>query len=208
MPEISYTHGVSETPLIGDTIGENLRKTVDLVPENEALVAIHQNFRATYREFWDLTTKIAKGLLVFGIEKGDRVGIWSPNRYEWVVIQYATARIGAIMVNINPAYRTSELEFALNQSAVNLLLSSRSFRKTDYLAMLDKVMPLCPELRQVIIIDTEWDQLIAAGENIGDSTLATIEKSLQFDDAINIQYTSGTTGFPKGATLSHHNLPG
>jgi fatty-acyl-CoA synthase len=206
MTNLSYVHGVSAIPLLGETIGENLRKIVEKYPDSEALVVNYQNYRATYGEFWEQVEQIAKGLLAYGIEKGDRVGIWSANRYEWVIIQYATARIGAILVNINPAYRTSELEFALNQSQVDLLLASKGFRKTDYLGMLDVVRPLCPTLREVLIIDFDWQKLIDAGHVISDEMLKAVEGKLQFDDPINIQYTSGTTGFPKGATLSHHNI--
>ena len=166
MTKISYIHGISDKPLLGETIGENLRKTVQKFGDKEALVVPYQNYRATYQEFWDQAEAVAKSLLAFGIEKGERVGIWSANRYEWVVIQYATARIGAIMVNINPAYRTHELEFALNQSEVNLLLASKGFRKTDYLEMLEKVKPQCPSVRQVIIIDHDWDKFIEAGKDI------------------------------------------
>lgn len=206
MTKLSYVHGVSVTPLLGETIGENLKRTVEKCGERDALIVGYQNYRATYRQFWNQVTEISKGLLAFGVEKGDRVGIWSANRFEWVVIQYATARVGAILVNINPAYRTSELEFALNQSGVSLLLAAKGFRKTNYLDMLEQVQPQCPLLRQVLIIDFDWDKLVEAGKAIADSTLAAIENKLQFDDPINIQYTSGTTGYPKGATLSHHNI--
>jgi len=206
MSSISYVHGVSQTPLLGETICENLRKIVEKYGDQEALVVNYQNYRATYQEFWEQIELVAKSLLAFGIEKGDRVGIWSPNRYEWVLIQYATARIGAILVNINPAYRTSELEFALNQSQVNFLFASRAFRKTNYLEMLELVKPQCPSVRQIVIIDHEWQEFIEAGKVIGQSTVEKAAAELQFDDPINIQYTSGTTGFPKGATLSHHNI--
>jgi fatty-acyl-CoA synthase len=206
MTNLSYVHGISNIPLLGETIGENLRKIVLKYGNREALVVNHQNYRATYSEFWDQVTQVAKGLLAYGVEKGDRVGIWSANRYEWVVVQYATARVGAILVNINPAYRTSELEFALNQSQVNLLLASKGFRKTDYIEMLDIIKPQCPLLREVLIIDFDWQKLLDAGKMISDEMLETVESKLQFDDPINIQYTSGTTGYPKGATLSHHNI--
>ena len=205
-PHTSYVHGANAVPLLGETIGENLRRTVERVPTAEALVVRHQNYRATYTELWDQTTLVAKGLLAHGVNKGDRVGIWSPNRYEWVITQYATARIGAILVNINPAYKTAELSYALQQSASSLLLLARAFRTSDYLAMLDEVRDRCPELRQSIVLDDEWDALLDAGTRVSNEDLAAIETSLQFDDAINIQYTSGTTGFPKGATLSHHNI--
>jgi len=203
---ISYAHGASTIPLLGETIGENLRRTVMRFPEKEALVVRSQGFRATYRELWDLTTELARSLLAHGVAVGDRVGIWSPNRYEWVVLQYATARIGAILVNINPAYKTAELEFALNQSGTSLLILARGFRQTDYVRMLDEVKGRCPELRFSFVMDSDWDLLRAAGVRVAPEELERREAGLQFDDPINIQYTSGTTGFPKGATLSHHNV--
>src|SRR3954452_22703768 len=135
----SYVHGVSTVPLLGETIGENLRRTVARVPGSEALVVRSQGYRATYQELWDQTTQAARGLLARGVVKGDRVGIWAPNRFEWVISQYATARIGAILANINPAYKTSELEFVLSQAEVSLLLLARQFRQSDYVGMLDQV---------------------------------------------------------------------
>ena len=206
MAALSYAHGASPIPLLGETIGENLRRTVERDGDHEALVVRHQGYRATYREFWEQTGLAARGLLARGVRKGDRVGIWSPNRYEWVVIQYATARIGAILVNINPAYKTAELEYALNQSGTSFLILARAFRTTDYVAMLNEVRDRCPELRQTLVLDDEWEGLLADGAGVPEATLAEIEASLQFDEPINIQYTSGTTGFPKGATLSHHNI--
>ncbi|ADO70152.1 AMP-binding protein [Stigmatella aurantiaca] len=202
----SYVHGTSSTPLLGETIGENLRRTVERHGDREALVARSQGFRATYRQLWELTTQVALGLLALGVKKGDRVGLWSPNRYEWVVAQYAMARVGAILVNLNPAYKTSELEYALRQSGTSVLLLSRGFRQTDYRAMVEEVRPRCPELRTSLVLDDDWERLGAQGKAVSENTLAEREASLQFDDAINIQYTSGTTGFPKGATLSHHNV--
>src|SRR5216683_2003191 len=206
MPTLSYVHGASSVPLLGETIGENLRRTVERFGGSEALVVRHQNYRATYAELWDQTTRAARGLLARVVRKGDRVGIWSPNRAEWVVIQYATARIGAILVNINPAYKTAELSYALQQSGASLLLLAKAFRTSDYVGMLDEVRGRCPDLRQSIVLDDGWDALLEAGTRVTTSELQTLESSLQFDDAINIQYTSGTTGFPKGATLSHHNI--
>src|SRR6202035_3411666 len=146
------------------------------------------------------------GLIARGVGRGDRVGIWSPNRFEWVVVQYATARIGAILVNINPAYRTTELEYALVQSGVSFLILARGFRQTDYVAMLGEVKGSCPELREALVLEDGWDSLLRDGSGLPDDTLEVVESTLQFDDPINIQYTSGTTGFPKGATLSHHNI--
>jgi fatty-acyl-CoA synthase len=206
MPALSYVHGASPVPLLGETIGQNLRRTVERVPDSEALVVRHQDYRATYAQLWDQTGRAARGLLARGVKKGDRVGIWSPNRAEWVVIQYATARIGAILVNINPAYKTAELSYALKQSGTSLLLLARAFRTSDYVGMLADVRDGCPDLRQSIVLDDAWDALLADADRVPMDELAALEDSLQFDEPINIQYTSGTTGFPKGATLSHHNI--
>ena len=202
----SYVHGASPVALLGETIGANLRRTVDHFGDRDALVAPAQEYRATYRQLWDTTTTLAKALLARGIEKGDRVGIWSPNRFEWVVIQYATARVGAILVNINPAYKAQELGHALAQSGLTLLLLARRFRQTDYVEILDRVRPECPALREAVVLDGEWTTLLDESGSIDDDRLAAREASLTFDDPINIQYTSGTTGVPKGATLSHHNI--
>jgi fatty-acyl-CoA synthase len=206
MPVPSYAHGASDVPLLGETIGENLRRIVEQHGSREALVVRSQGYRATYQELWDQTAQAARGLMARGVQKGDRVGIWAPNRYEWVVIQYATARIGAILVNINPAYKAVELEYVLNQSGISLLLLSKAFRTSDYVGMLDSVRERCPGLRSSIVLDDGWEGLLADAEQTPAATLAEREAGLQFDDAINIQYTSGTTGFPKGATLSHHNI--
>jgi len=203
---ISYVSGTSDVPLLGETISQNLKRTVDRCGNHDALVVPHQNYRATYQEFWDQTTEVAKGLLAFGVKKGDRVGIWSPNRFEWVVIQYATTRIGAILVNINPAYRPSELKFALRQSQISLLIMAKGFRNTDYMDILQQVRGSSIYLQQVVVLDRDWAALIESGRRIDDVLLGEVEDSLQFDDPINIQYTSGTTGFPKGATLTHHNI--
>ena len=202
----SYIHGASEIPLLGETIGDNLRRGVERFPEREALVVRSQRYRATYRELWDQTSSLAKALLARGIEKGDRVGIWSPNRFEWVVTQYATARVGAILVNVNPAYKGRELEYALRQSGVRMLLHSRGFRQTDYREILREVRGKVPALAEVLVIDDDWEELLSSAARTEDGALAEREKSLSFDDPINIQYTSGTTGAPKGATLSHHNI--
>ena len=202
----SYVHGASPVALLGETIGANLRRTVDHFGDRDALVAPAQEYRATYRQLWDTTTTLAKALLARGVEKGDRVGVWSPNRFEWVVIQYATARVGAILVNINPAYKAQELGHALAQSGLTLLLLARRFRQTDYVEILDRVRPECPALREAVVLDGEWTTLLDESGSIDDDRLAAREASLTFDDPINIQYTSGTTGAPKGATLSHHNI--
>src|SRR5258708_7491635 len=151
MAELSYTHGASGVHLIGETIGENLRRTVERVPNAEALVVAQQNYRATYRDLWAQTGECARGLMSRGTKKGDRVGIWAPNRSEWAVVQYATARIGAILVNINPAYKTSELEYALNQSGVTLLILARENRGASYVDMLAEVKGRCPELREALV---------------------------------------------------------
>jgi fatty-acyl-CoA synthase len=206
MRPLSYAHGTSATPLLGETIGENLRRTALRVPDRDALVVPHQGFRATYRELWELTAEIARGLIALGVERGDRVGLWSPNRYEWVVVQYATARIGAVLVNVNPAYKTAELEYALRQSGASVLLLARAFRQSDYVKMLAEVRDRCPELRVALVLDDDWDMLKANGAHVPPRALEERESKLQFDDPINIQYTSGTTGFPKGATLTHHNV--
>jgi fatty-acyl-CoA synthase len=203
---LSYAHGVSDTPLLGETIGDNLRRTVERVPDAEALVVRSQQFRATYRQLWELTARAARGLLAKGVAVGDRVGLWCPNRYEWVVAQFAAARVGAILVNVNPAYRAAELEYALNKSGVSVLLHARGFRSSDFVRLLAEVRPRCPELRERVIIDDEWGSFLAAGDRVPASEMAAREAVLQFDDPINIQYTSGTTGFPKAATLSHHNV--
>jgi fatty-acyl-CoA synthase len=202
---LSYAHGTTTTPLLGETIGENLRRTVLRHGDREAIVVRSQGYRATYRELWDATTRAAKGLLALGVARGDRVGIWSPNRWEWVVAQYATARIGAILVNINPAYKTSELAYALEQSGTSVLLHARAFRQSDYVAMVSEVKPRCPALRLALVLE-DWAAIEAKGVSVSDADLAAREAELDFDDPINIQYTSGTTGFPKGATLSHHNV--
>jgi fatty-acyl-CoA synthase len=202
----SYDHGPSSVPLLGETIGANLKRTVDKFGDREALVSPQQGFRATYSEFWQLTTRCAKGLLKRNVKKGDRVGIWAPNRYEWVIVQYATARTGSILVNINPAYKTAELEYALNQSGVSFLILSARFRTNDYVAMLGEVRGRCKELREALVLEDGWEALLRDGDQASDDELEEIESTLQFDEPINIQYTSGTTGFPKGATLSHHNI--
>jgi fatty-acyl-CoA synthase len=206
MSRPSYVHGTSATPLLGETIGENLRGTVERFGDREALVSRAQGYRATYRQLWDQCSVAARGLMARGVAKGDRVGIWSPNRYEWVVVQFATARIGAIVVNINPAYKTAELEYALNQSGVSFLILARAFRTSDYIGMLAEVRERCPALRRELVIDGGWQGLLDDAARVSEEELAAREAELQFDDPINIQYTSGTTGFPKGATLSHHSI--
>ena len=210
----SYAHGAVDTPLLGDTIGDNLRRTVERVPDQDALVVCHQGYRATYRQLWDSTTTLAKALLARGIAARDRVGMWAPNRHEWVIAQYATARVGAILVNVNPAFKARELEYVINQSGLRMLLLARAFRHTDYTEVLAEVSPRCPALEHVVVLnhadgdaETEtWEALLAQASTTADDTLAARERTLSCDDPINIQYTSGTTGAPKGATLSHHNI--
>ncbi len=206
MGELSYVHGASATPLVGDAIFQNLRRAAARFGDREALVVAHQNHRSTYNELVAECEQVARGLLARGVRKGDRVGIWSPNRYEWVVTQYATAAVGVILVNINPAYRTSELEYVLNQSGVTFLILAAGFRQADYRAMLAEVKGKCPGLREALVLEDGWDTLRRDGLTTTAEDLQTVESSLQFDDPINIQYTSGTTGFPKGATLTHHNI--
>lgn len=197
----SYTHGVSTTELLGDTIGANLDRAVATWPEREALVDVPSGRRWTYAQFGAEVEELASALLASGVAKGDRVGIWAVNCPEWVLVQYATARIGAIMVNINPAYRTHEVEYVLNQAGISLLFASLSHKSSDYRAMVDEVRGRCRELREVVYIgDPSWQVLL--GRAVPDPAYP----ELSCDDPINIQYTSGTTGFPKGATLSHHNI--
>jgi fatty-acyl-CoA synthase len=203
----SYANGASTKPLLGETIGENLERTAARVPDNLALVSRHQNRRFTYAEFNAAVDEVARGLLALGLEVGDRVGIWSPNCYEWVLVQYATAKVGIILVNINPAYRTSELSYALNQSGCRMLVAAKAFKSSNYEAMIDEVGPQVRSLEKVILLDSPaWEELIAGAASVPDEALPERMAGLQFDDPINIQYTSGTTGFPKGATLSHHNI--
>ena len=202
----AYLHGTSATPLLGETIGDNLRRTVERFGDRDALVVRSQNYRATYRQLWDSTTILARALLASGVRQGDRVGIWSPNRFEWVLTQFASARIGAILVNINPAYKAAELRYALVQSGTSLLIHASAFRTSDYVQMVEEVRPYCPALREAIAIDTDWMSLLERAHASSDLELEERESILQFDDPVNIQYTSGTTGFPKGATLSHHNI--
>ncbi|MFE4461338.1 AMP-binding protein [Nocardia tengchongensis] len=203
----SYTYGVWDAPLLGDTIGANLDRTTAAHPDREALIDYTTGVRWTYREFTAEVDALALGLLAAGIGKGDRVGIWAPNCPQWTLTQYATAKIGAILVNINPAYRSHELRYVLGQAGIRLLVAAPSFKTSDYAAMIDEVRPECPELQQVVLLDSiEWRDLFATGRAADPDLLAAAQSALSTDDPINIQYTSGTTGFPKGATLSHHNI--
>src|SRR5438046_4176120 len=160
MPELSYVHGASEKPLLGEQIFHDVRRTAARAGDREALVVAHQAYRATYRELVQQCEEVARGLIARGVKKGDRVGIWSPNRYEWVVVQYATAAMGAILVNINPAYRTSELEYALNQSGTSFLILAAALRQADYRAMLAEVKGRCPDLKEALVLEDSWDALL------------------------------------------------
>ncbi|MEA2125159.1 MAG: fatty-acyl-CoA synthase, partial [Solirubrobacteraceae bacterium] len=196
---LSYAHGTSETPLLGETIGENLERAVAAYGDREALVVRHQDVRWTYAELDERVDRVARALAAAGLEPGDRMGIWAPNCAEWVLVQYGSAKAGVVLVNVNPAYRTSELEFVLNQSGCRLLVAATEFKTSDYVAMVEEVAPNCAALERTVFIGTDgWDELL--------SEQGDLPEGLQFDDPINIQYTSGTTGFPKGATLSHHNI--
>ena len=203
----SYSSGTSDTPLLGDTIGDNLARTVLRVPDADAMVDVPSGRRWTYAELDADVTALALGLLAQGVEAGDRIGIWSPNCPEWTLLQYATAKVGAVLVNVNPAYRSHELAYVVGQSGMRMLVSAVRHKTSDYRAMVDEVRPECRELHDVVYIgEASWDELVAAGRGASTDELAERMATLSSDDAINIQYTSGTTGFPKGATLSHHNI--
>jgi fatty-acyl-CoA synthase len=205
--QLSYAHGVATEPLLGETIGDNLRRSARRFGAGEALVDVPSGRRWTYRQFDADVDTLARALLGLGVAKGDRVGIWAPNVPEWVLVQYAAARVGAILVNVNPAYRTHELRYVLEQAEVSVLFATESFRTSNYRAMVDEVRPGCDSLAAVVYIGTdEWTRLLALADAVPAEELAAREADLDFDDPVNIQYTSGTTGFPKGATLSHHNI--
>lgn len=209
-PLPSYTSGVWDGPMLGDTIGDNLDRTVAVHGDRDALIDHASGRRWTYREFAEQVNGLAAGLLSRGVGKGDRVGIWAPNCPEWTFTQYATAKIGAILVNINPAYRSHELQYVLEQAGISTLVSAASFKTSDYASMIETVRPQCPDLTSVLLLGSpEWDAVLADGlaaQASDPAPLAAAQAALSADDAINIQYTSGTTGFPKGATLSHHNI--
>jgi len=221
-PAPSYVHGASDTPLIGATIGDGFDATVERFPDREALVSCHQGIRLTWRELQADCDRFARGLLALGLRKGDRIGIWSPNRAEWVVAQLATAKLGAILVNVNPAYRAAELEYALSQSGCSALILAPPYKTSNYPAILAEVCPeismasagalraaRLPELRTVISIGAQalpgaypWDEVLVRGDSVPGATLAARQREQGFDDPINIQYTSGTTASRPWATRS------
>ncbi len=223
---MSYTSGASEKPLLGVTIGDMFDQTAAQYPDNEALVSRHQKLRYTYRELQAVVNQLARGLMALGLQKGERIGIWAPNCAEWCITQFATAKVGAILVNINPSYRLHELEYALKQSGCSFLISAPAVRTANYLEMIATLAPeianaqpgqlqagRLPELRAVIRLGEErtpgmynWDDVLAVADKVTAEALAERQAQLEFDEPINIQYTSGTTGYPKGATLSHHNI--
>jgi fatty-acyl-CoA synthase len=203
----SYASGTADKPLLGETIDANLRRAVAAHPDREAVVDVSAGDRLTYRELDTAVEGVARGLLARGVGRGDRVGIWAPNCIPWFLVQYATARIGAILVNINPAYRTHELAYVLEQAGISTLISAVSFKTSEYRSMIDEVRGNLPALSDVVYLaDPTWDELLAAGSSVTAEQIPERADALSFDDPINIQYTSGTTGFPKGATLSHHNI--
>ncbi|MCQ3804379.1 MAG: AMP-binding protein [bacterium] len=207
MPALAYASGDTTTPLLRETIGENLESMVARFPDMDAMVSVHQGIRQSYQEFDDSVNLLAMGLLRLGLQVGDRVGTWSPNCAEWVWLQYATAKAGVILVNLNPAYRTHEVRYALAQSGCRVLVSAQKHLSSDYRAMVSEIRDDLDDLERVIFLGTpQWDALMEPGSESLEETLGERMAGLHHDDPINIQYTSGTTGFPKGATLSHSNI--
>ncbi|MEZ5408875.1 MAG: AMP-binding protein [Acidimicrobiales bacterium] len=204
---LSHDTGAVSTPLIDQTISHNLAATIAAHPDREALVSRHQSIRWTYRQLGERVDELARALVARAFVKGDRIGIWAPNCAEWVLVQFATARIGVILVNINPAYRTHEVQYALNQSGCKGLFAATTFKTSDYVAMVGEVRAELPELEQVVFLGTDdWTTLLAEAASVPAARLDEIDATLTPSDPINIQYTSGTTGYPKGATLSHRNI--
>ena len=207
MTELAYAAGPTDTPLLDETISENLARTVAQHGDREALVSVHQDIRWTYHDFANRVTALAKGMVAAGLQAGDRVGLWSPNYAEWTLVQFATAEIGVVVVNINPSYRTHELAYALNQSECRWIIAAPSFKTSDYRSMTEATRSECPALeRAVFFWDDDWNELCAGSDSVSDDDLVQLAAALSPDDPINIQYTSGTTGFPKGATLTHRNI--
>jgi fatty-acyl-CoA synthase len=203
----SYDAGPTDAPILEETIGANFERIAATYPDVDALVDVAQGLRYTYAELNAEIDLLARGLMALGIEKGHRVGIWAPNCAQWTITQYAMAKIGAILVNVNPAYRTHELAYVLNQSGMRALIAATSFKSSDYVAMVDEVRSEAPVLSDVVFIGTDgWRELLARADEVTPDELAQRLTSLTNTDPINIQYTSGTTGFPKGATLSHRNI--
>ncbi|MFC7957449.1 AMP-binding protein [Rhodococcoides kroppenstedtii] len=207
MPEPSLSAGETTTPLLTDTIGDDFDRTVARVGSNDALIDVASGRRWTYDELRRDVDAVARGLMADGVAVGDRVAVWAPNRPEWTILQYATAKIGAVLVTVNPAYRARELQYVLTQAQVSILVAVTAHASSDYAAMIEEVRGDCPELRRVVFMDTDdWASVAQAGETVSAEELAARSAELTADDPINIQYTSGTTGFPKGATLSHRNI--
>jgi fatty-acyl-CoA synthase len=213
--ERSYAHGASTVPLSGATIGAAFDAMAARYPTNECVVSVEQNLRLTYAEMQRATDRLARALAAIGVEHGDRVGIWSTNNVEWLIAQFATPKIGAILVNINPAFRSSELDYVLRQSGVSVLITQDRYKTSGYLSMVRELRPNLAQLRRVIVIgdrpatrgdELSWHALLAHAEDVSETALRERGARAQCDEAINIQYTSGTTGHPKGATLSHHNV--
>ena len=233
-PDSSYEQGTTEKPLIEKTVGAFFDEIVSKHENAEALVSKHQGLRFTYAQLRERVNELAVALLGFGVQRGDRVGIWSPNNAEWVITQFATAKVGAILVNVNPAYRVQELEYALNQSGISLLITAKQFKTSDYHWMITELVPeirklprigadqeieaaRVPALRRIVTLTNggepsapsmlSWDRFLEVGTmNSSPTELREREQTLDYFDAINIQYTSGTTGFPKGATLTHYGI--